>query len=60
MQAMNEQPEPLISRDQACALLQVNSVTFWRYTKAEKFPYYRVGRKMLFKESEILQAIRVK
>jgi len=56
---MNIINEQLINRDEACLLLNVTSVTFWRYTKAKKFPYYRAGRKMLFKRSEILQAITV-
>jgi excisionase family DNA binding protein len=54
------EPEKLLTRKEAMALLMCNSVTFWRYCRAGKIPYYRAGRKMFFKRSEILDAIRIK
>ncbi|MBC8319097.1 MAG: helix-turn-helix domain-containing protein [Bacteroidetes bacterium] len=51
--------EKLLTRKEAAQLLNCNLVTFWRYTRDGRFPYYRVGRKMFFKRSEILDAIRV-
>ncbi len=64
MKTMADNPEPLqerlITRDEAMQLLNVSTATFWRYTTSGRFPFYRAGRKMLFKESEILNAIRVK
>ncbi len=50
----------LISRQQVCELLKINSVTLWRRTTDGNIPYYRVGRRMLFIEDEVLAAIRVK
>lgn len=55
----NQPQEKLLNRKEAAQMLNVNLVTFWRYTKAGKFPYYRVGKKMYFKWSEILEAIKV-
>ena len=54
-----EHHEPLISRDEACELLKISRVTIWRYTKEGKLPYFRVGRKLLFKRSVLLAAIEV-
>jgi excisionase family DNA binding protein len=56
----NSNEEKLLTREEAMQLLNCKSVTFWRYTRENRFPYYRAGRKMLFKKSEILEAIRVK
>jgi predicted DNA-binding transcriptional regulator AlpA len=53
--------EKLLNRDEVMELLQISSVTMWRYTAKEKlFPYYRAGRKMFFRKSEILEAIKIK
>ena len=51
--------EKLLNRAEAMELLQVGPVTFWRYLRDKKFPYYQAGRRLLFKRSEILDAIRV-
>jgi excisionase family DNA binding protein len=51
--------EELITRDEAMQLLKCKTVTFWRYTQSGKIPHYHVGRRMLFKRSEILEAIRI-
>lgn len=53
------EPEKLLTRNEAMALLNCNTVTFWRYCRAGKWPYYRAGRRMFFKRSEILDAIRI-
>ena len=52
--------EPFISRSECAKYLGVNLVTLWRYTRAGKLPCYRVGKKILFRRSEILEAIKVK
>ena len=52
--------EALLSREEVAKLLQINKVTLWRYTRENRIPHYRVGKKMLFKKSEVLEAIKVK
>lgn len=52
--------EELITRDEAIQLLKCTGQTFWRFTRAGKIPFYRAGHRMLFKRSEILEAIKVK
>ena len=59
MEEIKSQTEDLLTRKQAAELLNCNLVTFWRYTRANKFPFYRAGRKMFFKRSEILKSIKV-
>ena len=51
--------EDLLTRKQAADFLNCNLVTLWRYTREGRIPYYRAGRKMFFKRSEILDSIRV-
>lgn len=51
--------EALLSRKQTAEFLHCNLVTLWRYTREGRIPYYRVGRRMFFKKSEILKAIKV-
>ena len=51
--------EPLISRDEAIKLLQINPCTLWKLTKSGKITHYRIGRKMFFKKSEIYDSLRV-
>jgi excisionase family DNA binding protein len=50
----------LLNRNEAAILLQCNLTTLWRYTRAGLIPHYRVGKKMLFRTSEVLEAIKVK
>ena len=52
--------EKLMTREEVAQMLNCNLVTLWRYTRAGQLPYYRVGRKMFFRRSEILEATRVK
>ncbi len=59
METQKNITEDLISRDEAMELLRCKSVSFWRYTKEQRFPVYRAGRRMLFKRSEILESIRI-
>lgn len=55
----NEEKPDLIGRQDAAKLLKVNTVTLWRYMRDGKLPYYRAGRKLLFRKDEILAAIKV-
>jgi excisionase family DNA binding protein len=55
----NEEKTDLIGRQETAKLLKINTVTLWRYLRAGKLPYYRVGRKLLFKKDEIIESIRI-
>ena len=52
--------EVLMDRREAAKFLKCNLVTLWRYTRENRLPYYRVGKKMFFRKSEILSTMRVK
>lgn len=57
---MSNDDAGLIGRREVKQLLHVKSdVTIWKYCKDGKLPMYRIGRRILFKESEILEAIRI-
>jgi len=49
----------LLNREEVAKMLKCNLVTLWRYMRDDKIPYYRAGRKLLFRKDEILSAIKV-
>ena len=52
--------EKLITRKEAKKLLHIRAdATIWRMYRSGKLPMYRCGRRILFKESEILAAIHI-
>jgi len=58
------QPQPqettdkLITRKEVCKLLQVSLVTVHNWTKQGILNPYRIGNKLRFKESEVLNALQ--
>ncbi len=48
-----------ITKEQALILLKISKPTLIRYQKEGLLPYYRVGRKVYFKMSELVEATRV-
>lgn len=56
----NIKTEQLIGRKEAKQLLHIRAdATLWKFYKSGRLPMYRVGRRILFKESEILAAIHI-
>ena len=51
--------EPLMSRSEVISMFKINPVTMWRYVRDGKLPAYRISRKLYFKRSEILEAIKI-
>ncbi len=49
--------EKLMTVDEVCELLHIGRITLWRHIKSERFPFYRAGRRLFFKKSEILNSI---
>jgi excisionase family DNA binding protein len=47
-----------LSRREAAALLDCSLTTLCQYQKQGTIPYYKVGKKVLFKREELLEAIR--
>lgn len=52
-----QKPEKMFTRDEVCALLGISKPTLWARTKAGDLRCTKVGRRVLYKESDIKQAI---
>ena len=50
--------EDLISRKEACKLLQISHVTLAAWSKKGCLPFYRLNRRVYFKKSEILNSMK--
>ena len=53
-----KEEEILLTRAETAELLSISLVTLWKYTKNNLFPAYRIGSKVRYKKSEILQALQ--
>lgn len=53
----NNQHDDLLTRKQACALLGISLPTLSKYVAAGKLPYSRIGKKVLFNKTAILESI---
>ena len=52
-----EAEDDLLTRDQACKLLQINSSTLWHWQKKGKVTAYGYGNRRYFKRTELLQGL---
>ena len=46
-----------LTRQEVCQMLQINSVTLWRYAKEGRLKQHRVGRKVFFLAEEVREAL---
>lgn len=55
----NKQPpeKEFLTRQEVCQMLQVNSVTLWRYAREGRLKQHRVGRKVFFLAEEVKEAL---
>lgn len=49
--------EELLSRDEACAFLKINSSTLWSYTNQGKVKCHALGARRYYKRSELLECL---
>ena len=49
--------EELIKIEAVCKMLNVSKVTVWTWKKTGKIPFYRLGGRIYYKRSEILEAM---
>ena len=57
----SKQQEPaneLLTRDEVCKLLSFNKTSLWKHTKAGKLKSYGIGNRVLYKRSEVLEAVK--
>ncbi len=54
-QQQQQQPETYLSADEACAVLNVSKPTMWRWQKKGYLTPVKVGRRTLYRQSDITQ-----
>ena len=54
----NPDNSKLLSRQETADLLSVSLVTLWDWTKKDLVPAYRIGNKVRYKKSEILESLQ--
>ena len=56
---VNTQPiNDLLTRDEVCELLSFNKTSLWKHTKSGKLKSYGIGNRVLYKRSEVLEAVK--
>jgi excisionase family DNA binding protein len=48
----------LLSRDEVCKLLNFNKTSLWKHTKSGRLQSYGIGNRVLYKKSEVLEAVK--
>jgi excisionase family DNA binding protein len=48
----------LLTRNETAKLLSVSLVTLWDWTKKDLIPAYRIGNKVRYKKSEVLESLQ--
>jgi excisionase family DNA binding protein len=56
--ALLEPQNEYIKRDEACELLSINLSSLWKHTKSGKLKSYGIGNRVLYKRSEVLEAVK--
>lgn len=54
----NRQEEAFLTQRQAAKYLQITEPTIIKWKKESRIPYYQNGRRILYKKSELLDALR--
>jgi len=60
-QQTNTPAEPendLITRSEACKILSINLTSLHKHTKSGKLKSYGIGNRVLYKRSEVLEAVK--
>lgn len=50
--------DDLLTRAQACELLQIDSSSLWRWTKSGKIKAYGIANRRYYKRSELMEALK--
>jgi hypothetical protein len=51
------QSEELLTREQACEFLKIDSSTLWAWTNKNKVKAYGIGARRYYKRSELLESL---
>lgn len=58
--SQNNNSEIILSREEAAKLLSISLVTLWDLTRKDKIPAFRIGNKVRYKKSDVLNALTQK
>ena len=50
-------PDELLTRQETCKLLQINSSTLWHWTNKRKVVAYGIGNRRYYKKKELLKCL---
>jgi len=53
----NEQNETLLTREETCRLLKIDSTTLWYWTRDGKLKSYGIGSRRYYKKNEVLESL---
>jgi excisionase family DNA binding protein len=53
-----EKADELLTRQETANILKVSLVTLWDWTKKDVLPAYRIGYKVRYKKSEVLESLK--
>ena len=52
-----QNPDELLTREQTCTFLQINSTTLWHWSNKGKVKAYGIGNRRYYKKSELLESL---
>lgn len=52
--------EELLTREETCRFLKINSITLWSYTNKGRLKAYGIGSRRYYLKSELLEALTLK
>ncbi len=50
-------PDELLTREEACKYFQIDSTTLWHWTKKGKVVAYGIGNRRYYKKAELLESL---
>jgi hypothetical protein len=53
-----ESSDELLTREQTCKFLQINSSTLWAWTNKNKVIAYGIGNRRYYKKAELLESLQ--
>lgn len=53
-----QNPDELLSREQTCDFLQIDSSTLWHWTNKGKITAYGIGNRRYYKKAELLECLK--
>jgi regulator of protease activity HflC (stomatin/prohibitin superfamily) len=51
-------PDELLTREQTCKFLQIDSSTLWHWTNKKKVIAYGIGNRRYYKKAELLESLQ--